>query len=70
MNWPITITQDKCALDCLSLWISSANVGFMDPSTGPWSNIGYWWKWGCAPCDPMLLKLMENQSWLLVRQSN
>ena len=60
MNWPIIIPQDKCAVDCHNMRISASEVGFMDPSTGPWAGFGFYWKWGCASYDEMLFKLMGN----------
>jgi hypothetical protein len=52
MDWPITLSQDKVAVDIISMSSSKANdellaaLGFRHPDTGPWSNWGYYWRWG------------------------
>lgn len=55
MHWPITITQDKCAVDIVQnivpndlRWHALRQIGFMVPETGPWNRYGFYWRWGCT----------------------
>lgn len=71
MNWPITIAQDKCAMDVMKTFIIDSTVDFdgIDSAltdlewnvstTGPWRDIGYTWRWGTAPFDTRLIHTMR-----------
>lgn len=63
MNWPITLSQDKCATDIIRTMKSGRvealkALGFMPPLSGPWAAVGYFWRWGyTARTDHHLLRL-------------
>lgn len=56
MNWPITLSADKCAIVIMSNVVLKSkrrallrSRGWMDPETGPWTWCDYWWRWGATP---------------------